>query len=877
MRASEARIGGKAAGLARLQHHGANVPPWFVVPTEHFRAHLESVGLLGAGALANESDASTITKSITERDIGKLSRQAVAVALAGLGPGPYAVRSSMAGEDSARASFAGLLETYLYLHSEDEVLDAIRACWASAFAPRVVEYRRRQGMDAADVHMGVVVQRMVVGDVSGVLFTANPVTARRDHALVTACWGLGEGVVNGTCNADEYVCAHDGTEVSTTVAHKDLAVRVAEGDAGTIDATVPDAQRAVRCLSPARASELVVQAVGIADAFGCPQDIEWTVVDGETYILQSRPITTLPAPPVMRPIADGQRVVWDNSNIQESYCGVTTPLTFTFAARAYGSVYRQTMRAVSIPEATVDEHGEVLDNLLGLVRGRVYYNINNWYRGLLLLPSFGQNKADMERMMGLDSPVDFVEDEHLSLAQKLGRAPRLAVTLAKMQRAFSRLDDDVDAFMAHFDAACARMDRAGFASAALPALRQVLDQLRAELLDRWHVPIVNDFYVMMTNGKLRRLVASVTDEPDRVINQLLSAEEGIESAEPTRWLMRMAAAVRASEELTSVLSTGTPAQAIAALRARGDALAEDIEAFLDKYGDRCMGELKLETVSLRQDASFVATVLRNYVARADLDADALAAHERRQRDEAEAMLKSALSAGKWRKFQKTVAATRTAIAARERMRLARTRMFGLYRDAYLAIGARLAEADRLDEPRDVFYLTVDEIDAHAFGNGAAVDLADYARQRKQEFSAYEAEDLPNRIETVGPLHAGLSLAAEPPSESELGERVLRGLGCSPGVVEAELCIIRKPTDDLSVNGKVLTTTRTDPGWAPLFPSAAAILVERGSALSHSAVLARELGIPAVVGVPKLLAIVEQGERVRLDGAAGTVTRLEDRE
>jgi pyruvate,water dikinase len=207
------------------------------------------------------------------------------------------------------------------------------------------------------------------------------------------------------------------------------------------------------------------------------------------------------------------------------------------------------------------------------------------------------------------------------------------------------------------------------------------------------------------------------------------------------------------------------------------------------------------------------------------------------------------------------------------MRLSRTRFVGLYRDIYLAAGERLHEAGLLDEPRDVLYLTKDELIAYHEGTAVSADLTGIAVVRKREYAGYDRRPgaLPNHFESVGGVYRGQRIA---PAGTVQSGRILRGIGCSAGVVEGELRIIESPTDDLDVSRRILTAMRTDPGWTPLFPSAAGILVERGSALSHSAVLAREFGIPAVVGIPGLLEVVADGERVRLDGGAGTVERLD---
>lgn len=899
---AEAFAGGKAQGLARLLGAGARVPAFFVVHSDAFQAHLQR-GALGQevsdalAALAQldpktqlaqlERDAEALRHRIEQTPLTAADAAAVLAEVTALGPGPYAVRSSMVGEDSATHSFAGQLDTYLFQGAED-VPAAVVRCWASAFTARALVYRARAGTVAQVPKVGVVVQRMITGRVSGVLFTANPVNGRRDQALISACWGAGEGVVSGQCACDELLWSHDGRELSCTVAEKDVYVVRRSDGPGTVEAEVPEALRGVRCLTPAEAEALVREGRRLAEAFGAPQDIEWTFDESGLYLLQARPITTLgaaaPEAAEARSPAEapgepgGPRVVWDNSNIQESYCGVTTPLTFSFALGAYGNVYEQVMRISRQPEAAIAAMRPVLQNLLGLIEGRVYYNINNWYRMLQHLPSFKQNKEDMEKMMGLEEPVDFVVDRSLTPLQRLARIPRMFLIALQLGYRFLRMDHEVARFMAGFDSAYRRIDgqRAHFPTLSISELRGLLREVQDDLLGHWHTPLINDIYVMMSSGRLRRLLEKTVGEEKApaLLANLMGGEDGIESTEPTRQLLKMSALARGHEALRAALLS--PTATLASVRGVHPAFTAAIDDYISRYGDRCMGELKLETVSLREDPGFLLRLLRNYVDRADLDADAIAEKEKRLRREAEAELEKLLGTGGFKSALKTLKAARSAVKYRENMRLLRTRLFGLVRDLYRAIGGRLAEAGRLDAPRDVFYLTVQEIEAYCSGTAVSADTAALARTRKAEFAGYVARDLPHRIVTRGPVYHGNALG-EPLAVGGTGggAQVLVGTGCYPGVVEAPARIIMNPNDDLDLAGKILVTLRTDPGWAPLFPLARGILVERGSTLSHSAILARELGIPAIVGVPGLLKTVRDGERLRLDGSTGTVERLED--
>ncbi|MBW2528749.1 MAG: phosphoenolpyruvate synthase [Deltaproteobacteria bacterium] len=892
--AGPAIVGGKAHGLARLHaiaSASGSVPPWFVVVAEASLTHLGASGALGRAARAlaepaprsaaeREAAAATsaaIVESIEQTPLDPGLAAAVREALDRHGPGPWAVRSSMVGEDEASRSYAGQLSTALFRDSADEVLAAIVQCWASAYSPHALAYRRGTGQAGTLAQVAVVVQQMVSGQVSGVLFTAHPTTGRRDHCLVTATWGLGEGVVSGRCNTDEYVCAHDGEEIETRCASKDtMTAPAAERPSGTAEVATEPSQRDGRCLTRDQVARLAKAGAELADSFGIPLDLEWTLADGQPFWLQARPITALPA----EPNDDGPLVVFDNSNIQESYCGVTTPLTFSFAEGAYASVYAQTMRAVGLPEAVIESHREMLSNMLGLVRGRVYYNINNWYRGLLLLPSFGRNKADMEAMMGLEEPVEFVADQVFTLGDKLRKLPRMLLTLARFLRRFRRLDRDVPRFLADFERAYEQFDRASFEDASFSTLIDTVGRLKSEIMDHWATPIINDFYVMMATGKLRRLIEQAgVDNPTELLNDLLAGEPGIESLEPTRKLMRLARQIGEREALAAAIRNEEPAAALKAVRQSAPEIAALIDAYLERYGDRVIGELKLETVTAREDPSFVVQVLKNYLGRPELDADRIEEDERQRRQQAEATLGAGLGPlGRWR-CRAAVRRARRAIKHRENMRLARTRLFGLVRDTYRGIGKRLHEAGKLEAPRDVFYLTTGEVLAYHQGRSVTADLSSLVAVRKAEFATYAAQSVPHHFQTLGPVYHGNDFSHGEPRQGEPLDRaatVLQGIGCYPGRVEGRLRIVMGPEDDLSLEGRILTTLRTDPGWTPLFPAAAGILVERGSSLSHSAIVARELGIPAVVGVPGLLQIVTDGERVKLDGGAGTVERLDHR-
>ncbi|MBT6432817.1 MAG: phosphoenolpyruvate synthase, partial [Deltaproteobacteria bacterium] len=642
--AGEERVGGKAIGLARLTNAQAPVPPWFVVATEAFHHHLKSNNI---GDVIQKSldvvKALDIKDPISLRTIGEQAEiiqaaikdapldgallDEITGSVKTLGDSELAVRSSMVGEDSAEHSFAGQLDSFLFQKTPEDVSRSLRACWASAFGDRSIAYHMRAGLPLDNMRVGVVVQRMIDGDVSGVMFTANPSNGRRDESLLTAAWGQGEGIVSGLCNTDEFVWEHTGKELSAQLVDKDIKVaRTPDGSPGTVELEVDEAQRNVRCLDESLVNKICAEGLRVAENFGSAQDIEWTMEKGELYFVQSRPITSLPLPENK----EGPLVVWDNSNIQESYCGVTTPMTFTFANRAYTLVYKQVLEVFGLPKPVIDEFEPNLRNMLGIVKGRIYYNINNWYRYLLIaLPGFGTNKADMEKMMGLTDPVDLVEDQVLTTGEKIKRLPMIFRALWRLKSGYRDLPRSVPYFLNYFQNFYNKMDRKSFETASFSKLMELIDSLRTECLVHWHTPIINDFYVMQTNGKLARMLEKAGyDEPTAMQNSLISGEEGIESTEPTRFLMRMAKEARLNDAIGKLCIEGDPLTCIANLKESFPEYGAKIDDYVERYGDRTMGELKLETISLREDPSFVIEVIRNFIDRPDIDPDKLAANEK---------------------------------------------------------------------------------------------------------------------------------------------------------------------------------------------------------------------------------------------------------
>ena len=355
------QVGGKAAALCKLALlPSVKVPPFVMLPAETFDPVLKN---------APPEEEACRQKLLNFR-LSEEDTQALEQVLKDwhFPHQPVVVRSSVADEDGSTEAFAGLMDSFLNLTTVPAVLEAVSKCAASAYSLRAMAYRRQKNLTLTP-RPAVIIQQQITPVASGVLFTTFPDYPQ--EGAIHAVPGFGEGLVSGALQPDEFYYLKTSRQIHRQViAYKEEALRVNPAG-GLSNVELPEAEKTVSCLSPAQTQALAQMGASLETAFGKPQDVEFVVTREALFVVQSRPITQ----------AIPEVVVYDNSNIQESYCGVTTPLTFSFATRAYATVYRQTMAALALPARIMEAHEPVVTNLLGLVKGRIYYNINNWYRG----------------------------------------------------------------------------------------------------------------------------------------------------------------------------------------------------------------------------------------------------------------------------------------------------------------------------------------------------------------------------------------------------------------------------------------------------------------------------------------------------------------
>lgn len=811
-------IGGKAANLIRLAASGQRVPPFYIVTHE---GETIRQGDIRSGALV-------------------------------------AVRSSAIGEDASGASFAGIHESLLFVRQED-VTGAIDEVRASATSERALAYRREKGLPLDNIEIAVIVQEMIDSKTSGVVFTANPTTGDTRELVISALFGLGEGLVSVGLDADTFVVQKGDLSIAAELAEKSEAILFdRESGHGTKRIAIENA----RSLDDEQIRELARASIAIESAFGRPQDIEFAFdASGTLFILQSRPITTIDEDGP----AAGNRILWDNSNIVESFSGPTTPMTFSVIRRAYAIVYRCFAEVMGIDERVVRAHQPVFENMLGLFRGQVYYNLLNWYALVKLFPGYELNRRFMESMMGVREELS-VGPPVLPSRNRVRGFFALGRLVLRSLRNFTRIEKLTADFESNFKSHYTRWSKLDLNALKPHELMNLYAEFEDRILWSWRAPIINDFFVMIFYGTLKKLCASwCGDASGSLQNDLLTGEGGIESAEPAKMLLRLAVDAKSDAPLVDAIQSGD----LARVRAH-PTFGPEIDRYLELYGFRCMNELKLEEHSLRDRPELLLAYIRNYLGAEIVDSSA---NEQRIRAEAEERAFSKLSAWKRPIFRYVLGRARLGVKNRENMRFARTRIFGLVREVVRAMGRRLHDEGLIDAPDDVFSLGLEELWDFVKGTALTTDLRGLIVVRRNEFVAYSNDPATDeRFETFGmAYHRNRFRSRGVATAAAADDGTLRGIACSPGVVTGTVKVLRSANDDLRLNKEILVAERTDPGWIPLYPSISGLLIERGSILSHSAIVAREMGIPTIVGIRGLTSLVKTGDIVTMDGSTGMVT------
>jgi pyruvate,water dikinase len=897
-----ALVGGKAANLGELLSAGLPVPEGFCLTTAAYRQAIGAHGTLLpelAGVYAAWKDAAggeppgiavlagKARAAIQAAPIPAAVAQAVEHAYRALGPNvPVAVRSSATAEDLPFASFAGQQDTYLNVVGVPAVLDAVRRCWASLWTDRATAYRAGLGMHPAGVALAVVVQRMVDAETAGVMFTANPLTGSRRQVVVDASPGLGESVVSGAVNPDHFVVdALTGRVLERELGAKGIEVRPAPGG-GTHMRELPE-DRDTACLTDSQLRALARLGLQAQEHFGAPQDTEWAIDGaGALWLTQSRPITTLYPVPKSNGAAGraarGKSVGGTRAYLCFSLAqGLTRPLTpMGLAAVRLIASSVATAAGFPVPDprrgpSPYAEAGQ-----------RIYVDFTTPIRsaiGRRIIPRVfdimeARTATVMRRLMedpafSVTSRTPFGLLRHVAPVAIRAKVPATFVqALFRPRAALRRLDQftrDFEASLAP-DAGADIMARLDHAEALVGS--------RLFLIVPAILPLpALGFAMVGLSGKL--LGGSAWDELQTVIRGLphnVTTEMDLE-------LWRLATAIREDTDSRTALLAENPSVLAAAfhageLPARLDA---GLARFLDRYGQRAVGEIDVGLPRWSEEPAHILGTLANYL-RLDNPALAPDAQFSKAAEDAEEqvdrLVARAAARGRIRGLLVRAALRRARLFAglRELPKYLLVLGLGEVRRQLLLVGRELEQAGAIDGREDVFFLDFVEVRRALAGTTSDAekpgrDLRRLVAERRQEYDReLRRRHIPRVLLSDGTEPEAVRTAVGNSGDGTSGNGTLAGSPASAGTVTAPARVILDPVGARLEPGEILVAPSTDPGWTPLFLTAGGLVMEMGGANSHGAVVAREYGIPAVVGVPDATGRISTGQEITVDGGAGTV-------
>ncbi|MGA5900330.1 rifamycin-inactivating phosphotransferase [Streptomyces venetus] len=845
-------VGGKGAHLGGLSGiEGVHVPGGFCVTTDAFRrimAEAPSIDdLLDRLSRLNPDDrqeirtlSARLRRAVEAVAIPDDLAAAITRALARFGEqAAYAVRSSATAEDLPTASFAGQQDTYLNIVGSTAILRHVSRCWASLFTERAVTYRQRNGIDHRTVHMAVVVQRMVLPHSAGILFTADPVTGNRKVATVDAGFGLGEALVSGLVNPDVFK-VRGGEVVAKAIAAKQRAVHALPAG-GTQEVVIDSRRQEQPALTDTQVVQLVQLGRRIEAHFGRPQDIEWCLAEDGFQIVQSRPITTLfPIPET----GDQENHVYVSVGHQQMMTDPMKPLGLSMwqltamapMHQAGGRLFVDVTRRLASPASRA--------GLLDVVG-----------RGDPLV------RDALETVLELDDFVPALPDADPG-GPPVGTAPTSIETdPAIVTELIERNEASV--------AALERDIRTKSGPALFDFLLEAFDEHKRVLSDPLSMQVI--MAGMQATWWLNDKLHEWLGEKNAADTLTLSAPDNITS-EMGLALLDVADVIRPHPDVVAFLR-GVEDEGFLdelAKLAGGTEARDAIEAYLDRYGMRCVGEIDITRPRWRERPSTLVPVIldnvRNFEPGAAVRRFEQGREKAQQKEQGVLARLRALPDGdqKADETKRMIDRVRTFIGYREYPKYGIVRRYFVYKQALLKEAERLVQADVLPEKEDIFYLTFQEL--HDVVRSHRVD-DELIRQRKDAFRSYQALTPPRVLTSEGETVTGSYRRDDVPAGA------LAGLPVSAGTVEGRARVILDMADADLEAGDILVTAYTDPSWSPLFVGITGLVTEVGGLMTHGAVIAREYGLPAVVGVEQATRLIRDGQRIRVHGTDGYVEIL----
>lgn len=883
--------GGKGLHLAEMTSRGLPVPSGFIISTAAYRQFRDENRLSGviaaavkpidpADTTALETASKTIRAAFTHGSLSDSIREKIVQAYRQLGAPAVAIRSSATAEDLPELSFAGQQDTYLNVNNETLLLQRVIDCWASLWTARAIGYRLRQGVGQQEIALAVVVQQMVQSEVSGVLFTANPLNGSRVETVIDATLGLGEALVSGLVDPDHYVVETLHNQiVQKTLGRKALSIRAeAEGGVKQVNESVQDRP----ALSDEQILELAQLGQRVQQQFDGPQDIEWAYCEGKLYLLQTRAITSLyPLPAGMQ--AEPLLTFVSFAAVQ----GLVDPITpigqsslkqiFALLSELFGVKTNETAQRVLFsagerlwinftPIISNSLGRKVLPYVFGMVEPTVKLAVDQISEDPRLQPKKKGVSLHARRQMAMFL-IPVAGKVFLNL---LAPAPRRHLIVAQGEAILKIMEEK---------AAAIQGDRYQKLAQRATLMQEVA---RAHLGGAFKLFVSGVAAGMASWNALRTLTKAKEDAGQFHWGDLvLEVTRGMPHNPTTEMdlrLWKMAKEIRKDPAALKAVTSGIPAELSRQFLA-GDlpeTLLDEVRNFLDQYGGRGLGEIDLGRTRWAEEPTHVFEMLVNF-AKIENENDAPDAVFERGKERAEEAIRQLTaqvrqSRGGWFKARRVHFFARRArqlMGLRENPKFFVVRLMWIVHRELKQSGQEFVAAGELQQADDLFYLTFPELSALAAGEKR--DWQGLIRERRSQFEReMKRRQLPRLFLSDGrAFYEGMA------DRKGEGQNTIMGSPVSPGVVEGRVRVVLDPGKANLVHGEILVCPGTDPSWTPLFLLAGGLAMEVGGMMTHGAVVAREYGIPAVVGVSEAITRLKTGMLIRLNGSTGEITILED--
>jgi len=854
------KVGGKAANLATLSSAGFSVPPGLVVPVSSYEQFLKNanlkekiLNLLETIDFTNESSVESrpieIKELITANTLEGTVSKDIDKALGQLDKNAFwAVRSSAVAEDLPEASFAGQQDSFLNI-PRDEVSEYVKRCWASYWNKRAFIYRHNAGIPHLKGGIAVIVQKMINAQSSGVMFTTDPVNTKKNTIIIESSWGLGESIVSGIVSPDRFFCdKKTGKIIEKNISKKDQGIFLSNGEKIVTD--IEESKQDSPSLTIDEAQKLAQIGKQIESHFGSPQDIEWSIENGEIYILQSRPITTL---------TTHEEILWTRAYGDEYWADVTSPLFYSLLGEYLTKyVNREGSEIMGYKELTGKE-------LLKIHKGHIYFNSEVLEEVFTYNPKFSRTKELLNY---------FPEKDHERIANaktKIFRRLRaeIRIMLIDPDGMIMRTDKAYRKWASRFVSEMKSFDELDLAKLNEDELYREFKNMEQAYLK--HYRLIR--YGMVThsigtNLIIKRWLSSWLDDKQGVLYaKLISGLPDNKTIQTNIAISRLAQAARDDSKTLQILQDKKPHEFLEELKKNSDlkSFSYKFHDFLDNYGHRSHTR-EIYFPRWADDPSLVITILQTLASSPGMDFSNVEKEKIKERETAEKEILGNISTLKNGFFKKLLFKTvlnyaQIYLVFRENQRFYLDHQLYRLRRLFMEFGRRFVESGTIEQQEDIFFLTKEEIAQIA--NREITIEKNVIKQRKQEFIRYENKLPPKFLkgkvefdDTV--VHDGDSLK-------------IIGTPSSPGIATGFVRVI-KSVDDFSKirDDDILVTSNTDPGWTPVFSKLAGLITETGGILSHGAVVSREYGIPAVTAVKNATTLFKTGQKVTIDGNDGVI-------